>query len=104
VRLLMTSFAIFSLVGCASEQRPNSYACGVNGAKARLECFNIKTDYDDNGVRKPDAQALIVPLPAGLLNLNGAICFLPPKGHDEGIRGLKRWLGDVRDYAKEHCQ
>jgi hypothetical protein len=107
VRLMMSlSICSLLLCSCASVNRPNSMAWGVNGAERQLEGFNIRDDYDDNGVRKPDAEAKIKQLPHGLSDLNGAICFLPPSpdGSDEGIRGLKKWIGDARDWAKSHCQ
>lgn len=92
------------LVGCAGVERPDTFAWGVNGAVPQLEGYNIKRDYDNNGVRKPDARKTIKPLPFGIRSLNGAICFLPPNPGDEGTRGLKKWLGDSRDWMKEHCQ
>jgi hypothetical protein len=104
------SFLISSLVlcfGCASVQRPNSFIWGVNGSASRLEGYNIKTDYDENGVRRPGAKPVLRSL-NGLRDLNGALLILPAKTNDplkdEGTRGVKRWFQDMRDYSKEHCQ
>lgn len=105
---LLSVFSLLALSACMSVERPDAYAWGVNGPKQRLEGFNIKHDYDSNGVRLPGAQMTVKPLANGLNSLNGAICFLPPKAnsqpYDEGIKGMKVWLGDLRDWAKEHCQ
>lgn len=116
------NFLICSLLlcgcGCASVQRPDSYAWGVNGSASRLEGLNLKKDYDDNGNVKPNAKKQFVNLPHGLTDLNGAILFMPPKWcdpndhtkglcddlKDEGIFGVKAYLGDVRDWMKNHCK
>jgi len=92
------------LCSCASVQRPNAYAWGVNGKAEQIEGYNVKTDYDDNGVRLPDAKKVIHPLPNGLRDLNGAICFLPPRDGDDGIKGMKVWLSDSRKWAQQHCK
>lgn len=79
-------------------------AWGVNGSAQRLEGYNVKKDYDENGARKPDATLKLKELPNGLLDLNGAVCFLPPSEGDEGIKGVKTWIADARDWAREHCK
>ena len=105
---LLSICSAITLGACTSVQRPNSYAWGVNGAASRLEGYNVRTDYNSDGTRKSGAVKQIKSLPNGLKDLNGAICFLPPKPNDqlgdEGIKGMKIWLGDLRDWAKEHCQ
>ena len=102
----LSTFSIGLLIGisgCAGVPRPNTMAYGVNGAAKQLEGYNIRDDYDENGVRKPGAVLKIKPLPHGLLDLNGAVCFLPPSPSDEGTKGLKKWIGDARDWTREHC-
>lgn len=102
---LMTSFLIFSIVGCSSVQRPDSLVWGVNAPAMWLEGYNIHTDYDDSGVLKPGAVKKFHPF-TSVKELNAAIIILPP-GHvkdDEGTAGIKRWLGEMRSWVKEHCQ
>jgi hypothetical protein len=103
---LLSIFSIVILGACVSVQRPNAIVYGVNGGAnpPRLEGFNVKTDYDSNGARKPDAELKYRALPNGIKSMNGAICFMPPLGEDEGIKGIKRWLTETRLWAKEHCQ
>lgn len=106
-KLLLAAACFLLEAGCASVERPYSYVWGINGSASQREGYNIKTDYDSEGVRLPNAKSVLRPL-GSLRELNGAVCFLPAKANDplkdEGIRGLKAWLGNLRDWSKEHCQ
>lgn len=100
---ILLSISSLALMACHTVERPNSMVYGVNGAAARLEGYNIKSDYDENGIRKPEAELKLRALPEGLRSMNGAICFLPPNGEDEGTAGVKRWLAELRLWGKDHC-
>ena len=54
--------SIFSLLGCAELRRPDADLKWVNSKKSRLEGYNTKIDYDDNGVRLPGAVLRTWPL------------------------------------------
>lgn len=106
MKLLMTSFLIFSLIGCSSgPARPNSFVWGMSGPSMWLEGYNILTDYDADGILKPDAVKKYHPF-ASVKDLNAAIVILPPGKHegDEGSKGVKRWLSEMRLWAKDHCK
>lgn len=99
---LMILFLTFSLCSCIQVQRPNSYVWGINGVSKTRRGYNVRTDYDDSGIRKPGATP--VTQATSLTDLNGALCFLPQSKNDDGINGIKIWLGDSRNWAKEHCK
>lgn len=40
---------VFSLISCASIERPDANLCVVNAPAKHLKCYNLKTDYDMNG-------------------------------------------------------
>lgn len=52
--LIISSVIFFS--GCAGIPRPDSDLCVINAPASHLICYNLKRDYTDNGVLKPDAK------------------------------------------------
>lgn len=92
--LLITS----SLIACESVQRPDAMIWGVNGPKKHLKGYNLRNDFDNDGNRKPDAQPQFKSL-TGLPDLNAYVCFDPP-----GIEEIKRYIGELRQYAKDNCK
>lgn len=55
----MTLLTVFSLLisGCASIERPDANLCVVNAPAQHLKCYNLKTDYDQNGQILKGAEA-----------------------------------------------
>lgn len=107
----MTNLIICSallLSACTQPPRPQTLVWGVNGSASRLEGYNMHDDYGADGVLIAGAQKKIKPLPNGILDLNGAVCFLPTKPDDalgdQGIKGVKIWISDSRAWAKDHCE
>jgi hypothetical protein len=98
MRLLMMSFLAYSLVACSAIQRPDALVCGVNAKGMKLRCYNIKRDFNDDGTRKPNVQPSEIKIQS-IHDLNGGIYFSP-----SDFEKLKVWLGDMRDWSKEHCQ
>lgn len=88
---------LLSLVSCSHVQRPDSWICGVNAKGMKLRCYNIKSDYSDEGVLKPEAKPTEFPLKS-LNDLNAWVCMDPAS-----LEKFKVYMGDLRDYAKLHC-
>lgn len=94
--LLVCSF----LVSCGSIERPDANACWINAAGNYKRCYNLLTDYDKNGIRKPDATPKDIPL-NGISSLNGALTF-----DSKSQKELKRFLDESREEyndLKERC-
>ena len=98
---LMTNFvgsslAVF-LISCSSVQRPDALICGVNAVASKLRCYNIKTDFDNDGVLIPGVKPKIIPFV--LHDLNGGIFFSA-----QDFEKVKVWIADMRAWSKSHCQ
>lgn len=89
---------ILGINGCANVQRPNSWLCGVNGVAGKLRCYNLRDDYTNEGTLKPDVKPLEHPLKS-IKELNGWVCMDP-----NSLEKMKVYMGDLRDYAREHCK
>lgn len=98
MKLSTTLFLTFSLLGCSHIQKPDSNIYGVNAKSHELRGYNIKTDYDDNGDRKPDAKPKIYELKS-LDQLHGWFCTDPVS-----LQRIKVLIDDVRDELKSRCQ
>lgn len=49
--------------GCNEVERPDSPTCVINAPARATICYNLKTDYDDQGNLKPTAQPLVTQYP-----------------------------------------
>lgn len=91
----------FGLVGCATIPRPDSDLGGVvvnsDGATGKFRSYNLKTDYDDNGVRRPSAKPKEKPINS-LRDLIGYTCT-----DAKGLKNIKTWLSDMRDEIQKRC-
>lgn len=52
-----TLFLAFSLSGCATIAKPDANLCVVNAPAKHLKCYNLSTDYTDDGNIKASAKA-----------------------------------------------
>lgn len=95
---LMTLLSISSLLACAHVDRPDAMICGVNARGMKLRCYNLKADYSDEGTLRPDATPKEFPLKS-LNDLNAWVCMDPLS-----LEKFKVYMGDLRDYARDHCQ
>jgi len=86
------------LTACASVERPDALICGVNSKAMKLRCYNIKDDFTNDGIRKPDAKAKDIPI-SSIHNLNGGIYASP-----SDFEKIKVWLADLRSYSERHCK
>lgn len=81
------------LVGC-DVPRPNTDLCGVNAQKLERRCYNLKTDYDRDGNRKPNAKPKIKPA-RDVYDLDRNFCTDP-----DGFAELKAYIKKLREAAK----
>lgn len=49
MKKLMMFFLASSLSGCATIAKPNANLCVVNAPAQHLKCYNLSTDYTDDG-------------------------------------------------------
>jgi hypothetical protein len=104
---------VFSLAlasaGCGIE-RPNSEVCIVNAPAKNRKCYNLKTDYNDDGTLKAGAVAKYHPN-GTVEDLNKAMvvdspfdaAHPNPKHFEDGLARLKTWIKQLRqEYAA--CQ
>jgi len=56
-----------------------------------MKCYNLLRDYDDNGLRKPDALPEFRDL-VDLESVNKYICTDP-----DGFVNLKAWINQIKD-------
>lgn len=97
-RLLLALLTAFS--GCAI-QRPNADLCVVNGAQRR--CFNLQTDYDDDGHIIAGHNG-IYRANATLGALNKATIIDSPTGYVDGLAALKAYIAELRKEYQNNCQ
>lgn len=90
-------YSFIALAACSHVERPDSLVCGVNAKSMKLRCYNIKTDFTDDGVKKPDAKAQVIAIKS-IDDLNAGIYFSP-----KDFEKIKVWIGDMRDWSKAHC-
>ena len=85
----LSVFSLLVLCACGSVERPDANACWVNAAGGYKRCYNLLSDYDQNGVRLPSAKPIDVPVT--LQSLNGALTF-----DAASQKELKRFLDQSR--------
>lgn len=100
MRTTISSLIFLSLVacGCAGVKRPDAYFYGVNGTGGYLKGYNLRTDYNDDGVRKSGAQAKIIRIDS-LKQLNGYTCTDPT-----GLERTKVFISDLKSAYERNCK
>ena len=98
--LKSSSWALLLIVlaGCASVERPNAEICGINAKSSQLRCYNLKSDYDADGYRLPDAKPVVKPI-ASLMSLNGGMYL-----SKSDIAPVQAYIDAIRRLYKEECQ
>lgn len=91
---------IFSLffVGCMGVQRPDTNIYVVNAPAKHLKGYNMRSDYDANGVLLPNAVPIILPI-STIDDVNKYNCTDP-----DGFANLKIYIEQLRDYYSKNCQ
>ncbi len=105
---LMMLLMVFSLVGCASG--PDVDVCVVNAPAKNRKCYNLKTDYNEDGSLKKTAVPKYRPN-LTIDDLNKAMVIDSPHedpvkepGHFEiGIARLKAYIQTLR-FELEECR
>jgi hypothetical protein len=81
--------------------RPDADVCGINFSSdkpAHLLCFNMKDDFNDDGVLHAGVKPHIKPIKnAAQLNAGKYVS-------KEDWPKIQVWLQDLRDYSKNNCQ
>lgn len=54
--ICLTTLSLLFLAGCNEVDRPDSPVCVLNTPARHILCYNLKTDYDDQGNLKPSAK------------------------------------------------
>jgi predicted small lipoprotein YifL len=90
---LIALLAVFSLSGCGTLERPDSNVGVVNAPLRHLKYYNLKTDYDSNGILLPGAVAKFKTLQT-LDDLNKYICMDP-----NSFANLKAFLNELKQRA-----
>lgn len=101
LRTLLSIYSILLVSGCAAgPARPdtNLYQIIVSSEGNEAFGYNMLRDYDNDGVLRPGAQPTVIPL-GDIKDLKGWYCT-----DEKGFKRLKVYLGNVRNYAKEHCR
>ena len=96
---LMMSFVGFSLLtACSSIERPDAYLCGVNAKSMQLRCYNLKSDFDRNGVLKDSAQPMIKPIKS-VIDLNAGVYVTP-----SDFEKIKVYVREMKAYYDKNCK
>lgn len=81
---------IFNAACAVGIERPDTNLCIVNEPFSELECYNLRTDYTDEGRLKPGAAGTTVDI-TGLADLNKHICT-----DVNGFAAIKAYLRQLR--------
>jgi hypothetical protein len=92
---LMLLFASLA-TGCAGVPKPKAYVCVVNAPAQNRKCYNLETDYDENGNRKPEAKA-IYRSNVTIDDLNKAMVIDSATGFEDGLAELKAYIKLLRE-------
>lgn len=95
VAKLWTISSILFLSGCAALGRPDTDLCIVNAPMSQLRCYNLKTDYSEEGTLLHHAIGRTVPV-NNISDLNKYTCTNP-----DGLANLKEYVKALRDQKRE---
>lgn len=95
IQLLM-AFS-FAIMGCSTIERPNTDVCLVNAPGATRKCYNLSTDYNDDGTLKPNAHAVYKPT-VNISDINKNTCIDP-----DGLANLKAYIQKLRIAYQQQC-
>lgn len=100
--LLIVLLAACSLLaGCGGVSRPSILACIVNAPARNRKCYNLATDYNDDGSLKATAKPVIRPNTT-IDDVNKAFTVdsadPSPTGFVDALAGLKTYLNQLRKH------
>lgn len=91
-KLLIPLLAVCSAIfGCSQIPRPDTTLCVVNAPAQQMKCYNLKTDYNDDGSLKPDAKPKYWPV-VSIEDVNKHICTDP-----DSFGNLKAYIKLLRE-------
>lgn len=96
MRKLTTLCLAFS--GCAAIERPNAHLCVVNAYAEHIKCYNVATDYDDNGELKKSANAKFGPAKT-VMDLNKGVWM-----SNSDWAKVKIWIHELRAAYEQRKQ
>ena len=95
MRLMILSL-VFS--GCAAIERPSAHVCVVNAYAEHIKCYNLATDYDENGQLKKSANAKFGPAKT-VMDLNKGVWM-----SNSDWAKVKVWISELRTAYEENCK
>jgi hypothetical protein len=98
LRRIFWAACSLSLASCAQIKRPDADICVLNAPGAKLTCYNLKDDYDDDGNIKPGAKPHFLPAPT-LESINKSIVMSPAH-----FSLLKAYVKKLREEYENGCK
>ncbi len=98
--LLLMALELMGVSSCAHSQvpRPDTPLCIINVPGLHEKCYNLKTDYDDNGQLLPGAKAIFIKYKDAADMLAGL--NKKTSTTDDGLAHLKAYIKDVREEGR----
>lgn len=90
IKRLTLLLVVCSSVAC-SIPLPDTTLCVVNAPNKQAKCYNLKTDYNDDGTIKADAKPTYMPASV-IEDLNKDICTDP-----DSFANLKAYIKTMRE-------
>lgn len=92
----------FSLVSCATIQRPDVDLMIVNAPGNKRCGYNMLRDYDQDGRLKPDAKMFCRPN-SSVRDLNKATVLDSEAGFPEALARMKAYVKTLREEYEKRC-
>ena len=99
---ILLSAACSLLAGCGGVALPNTDVCIVNGPNLNRKCYNMATDYNDDGSLKATAKPVYRTNKA-VTDLSKALVIDSPTGFEDGLANLKTYITELRNHYA-NCQ
>lgn len=101
IKQLILLWMVSSLVACAGIEKPDAEVCIVNAPAFNRKCYNLKTDYDENGKLRREAVAKYKPN-VHIKDLNKATVLDSETGFEDGLAEVKAYIKNLREaYEKK---
>lgn len=95
MKKLTTLFLAFSLAACSTIKKPNANLCVVNAPAQHVKCYNLSTDYTDDGNVRASAKAKYFRA-ATVTDLNKGIWM-----SNGDWAEVKKWIRELRKAYEE---
>lgn len=91
------SAACSTLSACGGVALPNTDVCIVNGPNLNRKCYNMATDYNDDGSLKATAKPVYRSNKI-VMDLSKALVIDSPTGFEDGLANLKTYITELRNH------